>query len=337
LTQEKRIALRGVDPIDFYGAQDCNLRLLENFLDVQVIGRGHELILRGSAEELESAKRIISELIFMLNKNGSLSTDDVETIVALSAQQNAPNHDTKDIDSAILYTKKDAIRPKTASQSNYYRCARENDIVFAIGPAGTGKTFLAVAFAVASLRDKEVKKLILSRPAVEAGENLGFLPGDFREKIDPYLRPLYDALGEMVPHDKLRRFMEDRVIEIVPLAYMRGRTLDNCYVILDEAQNTTSLQMKMFLTRLGASSKAIITGDITQIDLPPRTESGLVQAQRILKGIDGIGLVYFTDKDVIRHRLVKKIIKAYERLDTNKKPEAFEKKEPSDNPESSSV
>ena len=222
-----------------------------------------------------------------------------------------PSTTSHDGDVAILFTKNSIIKAKTATQRHYVEKAQKNDIIFAIGPAGTGKTYLAVAMAVASLKNNEVSKITLARPAVEAGESLGFLPGDMAQKIDPYLRPLYDALEDMLPSEKLRLYLERRVIEIVPLAYMRGRTLNNAFVILDEAQNATSTQMKMFLTRLGHNSKAIVTGDITQIDLPAKATSGLVQIQDVLKKIDGIDFVYFNKKDVVRHRLVKDIIDAY--------------------------
>jgi phosphate starvation-inducible protein PhoH and related proteins len=213
----------------------------------------------------------------------------------------------------VLYTKQDYIKAKTAGQITYMKAVRTNDIVFAIGPAGTGKTYLAVAAAVAALQRHEVMKIVLARPAIEAGENLGFLPGDLRDKVDPYLRPLYDALDDMIPAEKLKAHLDRRTIEIAPLAYMRGRTLNNAFIILDEAQNATGMQMKMFLTRMGANSRAIITGDVTQIDLPPRSVSGLVQIQEILTKIDGVQFVYLDKSDVVRHRLVKDIINAYER------------------------
>jgi phosphate starvation-inducible PhoH-like protein len=223
----------------------------------------------------------------------------------------------EDVDSAILYTKVGIIKPRSPGQRAYVQQIRRNDIVFAIGPAGTGKTYLAVAMAVASLKNRDVTKVILARPAVEAGENLGFLPGDLREKVDPYLRPLYDALDDMLTIEKLKSYMEKRIIEIVPLAYMRGRTLHNAFVILDEAQNATALQMKMFLTRLGEHSRAVITGDITQIDLPLSTVSGLVQIQEVLKAIPGVAFAYLDRNDVVRHRLVKDIIDAYGRFHNN--------------------
>ena len=311
---EKRIGLRGIDPVDFLGAQDANLHLLEAELDAQMIVRGHEIILRGQPEQVDHAERIISELVFLANRNGRVIPQDIETVLRLQDGGDAGEEAAPSAESVLVYTKSGVIKPRTAGQEAYVASAQKNDIVFAIGPAGTGKTYLAVAMAVAALRDHLVERLILCRPAVEAGESLGFLPGDFREKVDPYLRPLYDALHDMIPGDKLRRLIETRIVEIVPLAYMRGRTLNNCFVILDEAQNTTAAQMKMFLTRLGINSRAIVTGDITQIDLPESTVSGLVQIQSILKGIEGIGFSYLTDRDVVRHQLVRQIIKAYEAL-----------------------
>jgi len=314
LPVEKRIGLRGIDPVDFLGAQDANLRLLEGELDAQVIVRGHEIILRGLPEQVDQAEQIISELVYLANRNGRVIPQDIETVLRMNEKGGTMAEAAPSAESVLVYTKGGVIKPRTPGQEEYVASAQKNDIVFAIGPAGTGKTFLAVAMAVAALRDHLVDRLILCRPAVEAGESLGFLPGDFREKVDPYLRPLYDALHDMIPGDKLRRLIETRVVEIVPLAYMRGRTLNNCFVILDEAQNTTAAQMKMFLTRLGVNSRAIITGDITQIDLPDSAVSGLVQIQSILKGIDGIGFCYLTDRDVVRHQLVRQIIKAYETL-----------------------
>jgi phosphate starvation-inducible protein PhoH and related proteins len=310
--EEIKIPLIGIDTMMFYGPQDTNIRALSNVLSVKLVARGNEILLKGEGENLQEAKRVISELILFLNRNDKLGPDDIHTIAKLSALQNSDNNNDHDLDSIILYTKNSEIKPRTDGQKKYFQSTHNNDIVFAIGPAGTGKTYLAVAVAVAKLKEKQVERIILCRPAVEAGESLGFLPGDLREKVDPYLRPLYDALYDMVPLDKLKRQLETNVIEVVPLAYMRGRTLDNSFVILDEAQNTTSLQMKMFLTRLGANSKAIVTGDITQIDLPPKTQSGLIQITKILTNVDGIDFIYLTDKDVVRHKLVKEIINAYE-------------------------
>ncbi len=306
---EKRIILKGIDPLQFYGAQDANLIFLEQFLNARITARGSEIVLRGAAEDVDLAEKVVNELIFLINRKGAVTADDIETVARLSDWR---ERSVEERDQAIYFTRSGVIRPKTAGQEAYRQAVLKNDIVFAIGPAGTGKTYLAVAMALAALRDKDVDRIILCRPAVEAGESLGYLPGDLREKVDPYLRPLYDALFEMVPGEKLRKMMQDQIIEIVPLAYMRGRTLNSSFVILDEAQNSTSSQMKMFLTRLGPNSRAIITGDITQIDLPNKASSGLVEIQDILKGIEGIAFVYLNDRDVVRHRLVRRIIKAYE-------------------------
>lgn len=242
-----------------------------------------------------------------------LTEKDVHTVLDILRSGSLPELHEEDMESVVLYAKDDYIRAKTPGQIEYMKSVRQNDIVFAIGPAGTGKTYLAVAAAVAAFKKKEVLKIVLARPAVEAGESLGFLPGDLREKVDPYLRPLYDALEDMIPGDKLRNYLERGTIEIVPLAYMRGRTLNNAFIILDEAQNATSLQMKMFLTRMGANSRAIITGDITQIDLPSKKASGLIETQQILQNIEGISFIYFDKGDVVRHKLVKNIINAYEK------------------------
>jgi phosphate starvation-inducible PhoH-like protein len=265
-----------------------------------------------------------------LNRNGSLTTNDVETVIDLVAANGEPalpksvqstlNRD--DLDFTILYTKNQLIRAKTPGQREYVRQVRKNDIVFAVGPAGTGKTYLAVALAVAALKNNEITKIVLTRPAVEAGESLGFLPGDLKEKIDPYLRPLYDALDDMIPGEKLRGYIEKRVVEVAPLAYMRGRTLNNAFVILDEAQNASAMQMKMFLTRLGPNSRAIITGDVTQIDLPDKQVSGLVQIQEVLRNVEGISFVYFGKDDVVRHRLVKDIVEAYDKYNKATQPPA---------------
>lgn len=294
------------------GYKDSNLKPLEERFTSNIIVRGDNVILQGVEEEVEALEKIFKEMIFVLNTTGKLQARDVETIIDLTLQ-GKEIISSSDYDNIVLYSKKDIIKAKTPNQIAYIKSAKENDICFAIGPAGTGKTYLAVALAVASLKKGIVKKIVLARPAVEAGESLGFLPGDFREKIDPYLRPLYDALEEMLPSEQLRNYIEKGVIEIVPLAYMRGRTLNNAYVILDEAQNATGMQMKMFLTRLGPNSKAIITGDITQIDLPSYSQSGLVQVKEILKNIDGVSFVYFDKTDVVRHKLVKDIIDAYEK------------------------
>lgn len=309
---EKKITLSNVDLASLLGVNDANLNLLEDKFNASITVRGDVVSIKGVLEEVESIEKILKEMVYVLNTSGKLNANDVETILNLTVEGKEVVSENE-FDSIILYTKSDVVKAKTPGQKKYVQIAQKNDICFAIGPAGTGKTYLAVALAVSALKKGLVKKIILARPAVEAGESLGFLPGDFQEKIDPYLRPLYDALDEMLPTEKLRTYIEKGIVEIVPLAYMRGRTLNNAYVILDEAQNATALQMKMFLTRLGANSKAIITGDITQIDLPPKTKSGLIQAKEILQGISGVGFVYFDKEDVVRHKLVKDIINAYEK------------------------
>jgi phosphate starvation-inducible PhoH-like protein len=314
---EKKIILKGIDPLAFYGLQDQNIRFLEDFLDAKIFARGSEIALKGSPDDVEHAEKVVNELIYMINKKGTVDQDDIETVARLS-DWSAEKLEAPAPDSAIYFTKRGVIKPKTEGQEAYWLSAQKNDIVIAVGPAGTGKTYMAVAIALANMRDKAVDRIILCRPAVEAGESLGFLPGDLHDKVDPYLRPLYDALFDMVPGEKLKKHIQGRIIEVVPLAYMRGRTLNNSFVILDEAQNATSAQMKMFLTRLGPNSRAIITGDVTQIDLPKSTTSGLVEIQSVLKGIDGIDFVYLTDRDVVRHRLVREIINAYSAFTTEK-------------------
>jgi phosphate starvation-inducible PhoH-like protein len=310
---EKKIIIDNVDMLSFLGFNDSNLRILEDRFNTTITARGETIILKGVVEEVELLEKIFKEMVYVLNTSGKLSPNDIETILNLTVE-GKEIVDDEEFDTIVLYTKKDVIKARTSGQINYLNLARKNDICFAIGPAGTGKTYLAVAVAVSALKRGIVKKLVLARPAVEAGESLGFLPGDFREKIDPYLRPLYDALDDMIPSEKLRTYIEKRIIEIVPLAYMRGRTLNNAYVILDEAQNSTPMQMKMFLTRLGANSCAIITGDITQIDLPAKQISGLVQAKDILSNVEGVAFAYFDKSDVVRHKLVKDIIDAYEKF-----------------------
>lgn len=319
-TTEKTFPLHGIDLLNFTGLNDQKLNLLKDYFDSIIVLRGDNVIIKGDKKEIETIERVLNEMVFLQKRQGSISVDDVKLVLDLvdrkdgdraEIQKNIPK--SEDISNIILYMKDDYIKARTKTQIEYAKRVKENDIVFAIGPAGTGKTYLAVAFAVAELKNKTVKKIVLTRPAVEAGESLGFLPGDLSEKVDPYLRPLYDALDEMLPFEKLKSYMERNIVEVIPLAYMRGRTLNNAFVILDEAQNTSDTQMKMFLTRLGANSKAIITGDVTQIDLPKRDISGLVQIQDVLNGIEGISFVKFDKGDVVRHRLVKDIIEAYEK------------------------
>lgn len=298
------------------GINDSNVKPIEERFSSNITFRGDNIFIQGVTEEVSAIEKVVKEMIFVLNTTGKLQANDVYTIIDLTLQGKEIISDNE-FESIVLYSKKDVIKAKTPNQIAYIKSVKENDICFAIGPAGTGKTYLAVAFAVAALKKGIVKKIILARPAVEAGESLGFLPGDFREKIDPYLRPLYDALEEMIPGEQLKNYLEKGVVEIVPLAYMRGRTLNHAYVILDEAQNATGMQMKMFLTRLGPNSKSIVTGDITQIDLPSFSQSGLVQVKEILNGIEGVGFVYFDKGDVVRHKLVKDIINAYEKHHNN--------------------
>lgn len=317
---EKILKLDKIDFLSFLGVNDSNLKVVEDRFSANIIVRGDSIIIKGVDAEVDAIEKIFKEMIFVINTSGKLTQNDVGTIIDLSLEGKEIVSENE-FDNIILYTKKDVIKAKTPNQVKYFEVVKKNDICFAIGPAGTGKTYLAVAFAIAAFKKGLVKKIVLARPAVEAGESLGFLPGDFKEKIDPYLRPLYDALQDMLPVDQLKGYIEKDVIEIVPLAYMRGRTLNNAYVILDEAQNSTTLQMKMFLTRLGPNSKSIITGDITQIDLPYNVNSGLIQVKEILKNVDGVGFVYFDKRDVVRHKLVKDIIEAYEKFGNGKKQE----------------
>ncbi|MCX7984702.1 MAG: PhoH family protein [Bacteroidetes bacterium] len=319
---EKKIPLAGVDAVQLLGFNDSHLQLLEERFDATIVVRGETVTVRGTVQEVGRVEKVLKELVYLLNKNGNLTINDVETVIDLvsvngTTSDNPEELLTDDGDLPILYTKSGIIKAKTPGQKHYIQQIKKNDIVFAIGPAGTGKTYLAVAMAVAALKNRDVTRIVLTRPAVEAGESLGYLPGDFREKVDPYLRPLYDALEEMISVEKLRSYIEKHIIEIAPLAYMRGRTLHNAFVILDEAQNATALQMKMFLTRLGTNSRAVITGDVTQIDLPSKTTSGLVQIQEVLKSVQGISFVYFDRNDVVRHKLVKDIIDAYDRYHAN--------------------
>lgn len=314
---EKILKISNIDMISFLGMNDENLVPVEEKFKVKFTLRGENIYMKGLEHEIEILEKVFKEMVFVLNSTGKLLQSDVATIVDLTIQGKEIISD-EEYDDIILYTRKDVIKAKTPTQRLYFQSIKKNDICFAIGPAGTGKTYLAVAFAVSALKKGIVQRIVLARPAVEAGESLGFLPGDLRDKIDPYLRPLYDALQDMISADQLKSHMEKGIIEIVPLAYMRGRTLNNAYVILDEAQNCTNVQMKMFLTRLGPNSKAIITGDITQIDLPGREQSGLVQIREILEGVDGIDFINFIKSDVVRHKLVKDIIDAYEKHQNGK-------------------
>jgi phosphate starvation-inducible PhoH-like protein len=307
---QHRLSTEGADALLLAGINDANLQELARVCHCRVVLRGDELVLSGAPEELERITAVAQHMIDLARARTPFGVDDVARF-ADSAGNGAALPGLGEGGRIIIPGARKAIAPKSAGQKQYLEAIDQNDIVVGIGPAGTGKTYLAVAMAVDALMKKRVKRIILARPAVEAGENLGFLPGDLQEKVDPYLRPLYDALEDMMPAERMRRALETRAIEIAPLAYMRGRTLQDAFVILDEAQNATGLQMKMFLTRLGLNSKAVITGDKTQIDLPRREDSGLLEVEQVLQGIDGIEFVYMQPTDVIRHRLVKDIIRAY--------------------------
>jgi phosphate starvation-inducible PhoH-like protein len=312
---EKVVNLENISLIDFLGVENKNIdSLAAAFPKSRIVSRGNQIVLKGSTSEIVQIDDILTALVQHYHKYGRVTEENVKSYIAreeeITTIPDTANGSTPD--GVIIYGMRgSAIKPKTVNQQRLVDEVKENDLVFALGPAGTGKTYISVAMAVQALKAKAVKKIIISRPAVEAGENLGFLPGDLKEKIDPYLRPIYDALNDMIPFEKLSYYMEREIIEIAPLAYMRGRTLNNAFILLDEAQNTTPMQMKMFMTRMGPDSKMIITGDPTQVDLPSNQRSGLKEALRILKNVKGIGFVELTDKDVVRHRLVKDIIDAY--------------------------
>ncbi|MPQ49074.1 AAA family ATPase [Marinifilum sp. N1E240] len=323
---EKSISLGVIDPLEFYGINNSKLEVIkEMFPKLSIVGRGSEIIANGEAKTLELFEEKVNLLIQHYNQYNVLTLANIKRIF-LENSSGVQNPD--DPESVIIFGNNGKIiRSRTANQRKLVEKSAKNDMVFAVGPAGSGKTYTAIALAVKALRNQEVKKIILSRPAVEAGENLGFLPGDLKEKIDPYLQPLYDALLDMIPPRKLADYLEAEVIQIAPLAYMRGRTLNDAFVILDEAQNTTTKQLKMFLTRMGTSGKFMITGDITQIDLPRKQQSGLVQAFRILRKIKGIAMVEFDSSDIIRHRLVKEIVSAYEKEDEREEEKQTKKRE----------
>lgn len=310
---EKVITLENVSLVDFLGVENQNIKEVASaFPKSKIVSRGNEIRIKGSTPEIIKINDILNSLLTHYHKYGKVTHANVKNY--LHEEENSVEEDgRKDI---LLYgTKGTIIRPKTPNQKVLVEKVKYNDLVFSLGPAGTGKTYISVAMAVRALKNKEVKKIIITRPAVEAGENLGFLPGDLKEKIDPYLRPIYDALDDMIPAEKLRFYQENRDIEIAPLAYMRGRTLHDAFILLDEAQNTTPMQIKMFLTRMGPNSKVIVNGDISQIDLPKNQRSGLIEAVNILKDVNGIGFVTFDGRDVIRHKLVKHIIEAYNKAD----------------------
>lgn len=315
---EITIQIEGIDSVDFFGVNNSRFNFIKkNFPTLRMVSRGNSVKAEGSNEDVAMFKQKVERMVDHIERYGKLTEDNIEAIIQSSDEprekkEKEPNNIIVHGNNGLL------VRARTENQLLMVKESEKNDIVFAIGPAGTGKTYTAVALAVKALKEKSVKKIILTRPAVEAGESLGFLPGDLKEKIDPYLRPLYDALDDMIPADKLTYYMENRVIEVAPLAFMRGRTLDNSFILLDEAQNCTDMQLKMFLTRIGPNSKCVITGDPTQIDLPPKVKSGLHTALRILKPIEGISTIMLNEADVVRHRLVKEIIKAYDKLNENR-------------------
>lgn len=316
---EKTVSIGRIeDTMNLFGNFDENIHIIEDAFEVKVIPSDDEIRIVGNVEGVEKAQVVIGRLVGIAEKGDIITKQNVSYLVQLANEDQMDRIKDYSADSICLTARGKPIKSKTHGQTRYVNAIKANDIVFGIGPAGTGKTFLAVAMAVTAFKNKEVNRIILTRPAVEAGEKLGFLPGDLQNKVDPYLRPLYDALYEIMGAETYQKYLEKNMIEVAPLAYMRGRTLDDSFIILDEAQNTTPEQMKMFLTRIGFGSKAVVTGDITQIDLPGDKKSGLKEVVKILKDIKGIEFVYLSDKDVVRHELVQKIIKAYEKFDNLK-------------------
>lgn len=314
IIQKKFIVTEEKFERELFGNFDENIKLIEEALNIDVILREGNIVLMGEEKNVDSALKLMDELHQAVSNGKNLDKQSVSYSLSLLIEGSEKK--IKELESTILITQKGkSIQPKTLGQKEYINLIKNNDITFGIGPAGTGKTYLAVAMAVKAFKKDEVSRIILTRPAVEAGESLGFLPGDLKDKVDPYLRPLYDALFDMIGPDKFNKYLERGTIEVAPLAFMRGRTLDNAFIILDEAQNTTPEQMKMFLTRLGFGSKAVVTGDITQTDLPNKSKSGLIQATKVLKDIEGIGQIILSDKDVVRHELVQRIIRAYDKFD----------------------
>ena len=310
---EKILELKTIEPTALLGVGDSHIKLIEKAIPATIIVRGEEIKIQGDQQAIMQVQEVLHEMMQTFTGKGSLTVKDVQKLITLiKANVNGMDKANTIPEHVIHYGRKGAISAKTEGQNRYVEMVNNNDVVFSIGPAGTGKTFLSVAFAVAALESHRVDRIILCRPAVEAGESLGFLPGDLKDKVDPYLAPLYDSLHILYAENQLAQLLERKVIEVVPLAYMRGRTLDSAYMILDEAQNATVLQMKMFLTRLGIGSKAIITGDVTQIDLQNRSDSGLLQASELLNNVQGIGIVNLGKKDVVRHPLVMKILEAYD-------------------------
>ena len=318
-TVQRNFLVEGFDQLLLFGQNDVILRIIESRLGAKIIARGDRIVIDGPPLDVEKTLRVISDLVTRIKQGEIITEQYVNYAIGMVQENGFGPADSIATESLLSSSLKKIIKPKTIGQKEDVDSVDKNDIVFAIGPAGTGKTYLAVAMALAELKAKKVERIVFTRPAVEAGESLGFLPGDVRAKVDPYLRPVYDALYDMMHQDKIRKLLEVGIIEIAPLAFMRGRTLNESFLVLDEAQNTTSPQMKMFLTRLGEKSKAVITGDITQIDLDPGKASGLVKVQKILGKTPGIGFVYLTERDVVRHRLVQSIIKAYEKHESQGK------------------
>ncbi|MEE3139415.1 MAG: PhoH family protein [Candidatus Neomarinimicrobiota bacterium] len=308
---KKTFEIKGIDLISLYGISDQNITFIEQYLPVNIDIRGDNLFCKGLKKDIEDFSVVLSHMIESVKKGNNISTKDIKQLLAMNIKDlNAKNN----IDDVLFYGKKGPVYARSIGQKNLLKAFFENEIIISVGPAGTGKTFLAVAYAISLLEKHEIEKIVLCRPAVEAGESLGFLPGDLRDKIDPYLAPLYDALNDLLPKNKVQTLINNKIIEIIPLAYMRGRTINNAAMILDEAQNASPIQMKMFLTRLGIESKAVITGDISQIDLPKKTNSGLVEVLKILKNIKSIGIIRLSESDVTRHEIVKDIINAYSKL-----------------------
>lgn len=311
--------------IALFGSFDCNVRLIEKSFDVAIINRGSEIKIGGDAENVENAVKVIQNLAGLIAEGEVISEREVLYVIEQVREGNSEELEGLGRDCICITARGVPVKAKTLGQKKYLEAIEKNPVVFGIGPAGTGKTYLAVAMAVKAFKNKDVNRIILTRPAVEAGEKLGFLPGDMQDKVDPYLRPLYDALGDMLGGEAFHKNVERGLIEVAPLAYMRGRTLDDAFIILDEAQNTTPEQMKMFLTRMGFSSKIVVTGDVTQIDLPGDKKSGLRDAESVLKNVEGIEFMYLSEKDVVRHILVQKIIKAYERKTLERERKALER------------
>lgn len=329
---EINLSIEGVDLLDLFGENNHKLNILKDaYPDVTITSRGNKVKIKGDKPDTQQVKTNVETMVKLLKQNKTLTKHNIKDVINGENLFNVqlPNDSSNKV---IVYGRGGkAIKARTVNQKKLVELSEKNDIVFAVGPAGTGKTYTAVSLAVRALKNRTVKKIILTRPAVEAGESLGFLPGDLKDKVDPYLRPLYDALDDMLPLEKLNFFMSTRVIEVAPLAFMRGRTLDSAFIILDEAQNCTSSQLKMFLTRLGPSAKCIITGDLSQIDLPRNQRSGLYRALDLLRNLDGVGTLRLTAEDVVRHRLVKEIIKRYDQSDALKREERLQKKESEEN------